>query len=173
MVQTTTLPNVHVQTPEPPVDQAVQRLRDAIRQAGGQTAISARSGIKMRSLSNYMTGLNDMKRQTVVTLADACGVTIEWLAAGRGPMRPTDSPPSSRRQEDGPAKLFATVDMTRLARCLDAVTNAFGPKAPNISTRRKVQIATLLYDAMMDETSDLNTFLSDSVMAAEKATNNE
>lgn len=166
-------PTVHVRDPQFDADSTLERLREAVRLGGGQTAVSARSGVKMRSLSNYLSGRNDMKGPTIVALADACGVTVEWLAAGRGPMRPTDSPPSSRRQEDGPAKLFATVDMTRLARCLDAVTNAFGPLAPNISTRRKVQIATLLYDGMMDETSDLNAFLSDSVMAAEKATSNE
>ncbi len=173
MSKTTTSPNHTDPASDLSGEQAAERLREAVRLGGGQTAVSAKSGVKMRTLSSYLSGEFTMKLPAAVDLADACGVNLEWLAAGRGPMRPTDSPPSSWRQADGPATLFATVDMTRLARCLDAVTNAFGPLAPNISTRRKVQIATLLYDAMMDETSDLNTFLSDSVMAAEKSTNNE
>ncbi len=62
-----------------------ERLRAAIKLAGGATQVAARSRIPYRSLRHHLSG-RDMKRPVLVALADACGVSIEWLAAGRGDM---------------------------------------------------------------------------------------
>jgi DNA-binding phage protein len=165
MQKTAASSNRTVQDGEPSRDGAIERLREAVRLGGGQTSVAAKSGIKMRSLSSYLSGEFTMKLPTAVLIADACGVTVEWLAAGRGPMRPTDPPPPKPRPEGEPAKLFATVNMDRLARCLDAVDNAFGTL--KVPTRRKIQIASLLYDALMDDRSDLSAFLSETIAAVE------
>jgi hypothetical protein len=149
MAQTTTLPNIHVQTSELAVDRAVQRLREAIRQAGGQTAVSARSGIKMRSLSNYMTGLNDMKRQTVVTLADACGVTIEWLAAGRGPMRPSDSPaPPMPEPSSAPPSILDNLDFARMVEAMRFALDAYNRRGAPPDPDQLARTLLALYECL-------------------------
>jgi hypothetical protein len=94
-----------------------------------------------------MTGLNDMKRQTIVALADACGVTIEWLAAGRGPMRPSDSHPAPPPPEHDRG-LFASVHVDKLAGCFEGAQNVFAARGIKVEPRRLVQVALLLYDAM-------------------------
>ena len=146
----TTPPNVHVQTLDLSVDSAGRRLREAIRQAGGQTAISARSGIKMRSLSNYLTGLNEMKMQTIVTLADACGITIEWLAAGRGPMRPSDSPappPAARPASDPtePQSILDNLDLPRMVQAMRFALDAYNRRATPPDPDQLTRIVLALY----------------------------
>jgi len=66
--------------------EVAQRLADAVRLAGGPLEVSRRSGIPRRSLNHYLAG-RGMKMTTMAPLAEVCGVNLEWLATGRGPMR--------------------------------------------------------------------------------------
>jgi hypothetical protein len=59
------------------------RLRQAVRDAGGATLISQKSRVSLSTLHAYQGG-QEMKLSQVVSLADACGVSVEWLATGRG-----------------------------------------------------------------------------------------
>src|SRR5882724_9838854 len=60
-----------------------ERLREAVKSAGGHGAVAARSGIKSRTLSTLLAG-QEAKQGQLVALADACRVSVEWLATGRG-----------------------------------------------------------------------------------------
>lgn len=62
-----------------------ERLREAIRIGGGNTAVSMAIKISKTTLSTYANG-RDMKAGTAVAIAEACGVSLEWLLAGRGEM---------------------------------------------------------------------------------------
>ena len=173
MATTTASPNRTVSTADLSAPELAERLRMAIKTAGGLGHVSAVSGVPVRSLSRFLSG-QDVKAQALVALADACGVSLEWLAAGRGPMRPSESRvplPTKPDAPNAPLTLFTTVNMDRLARCLDAVEAAFGPVSRGAQTRRKVQISALLYDAMMDETSDLNALLNDTIHAVQSEEN--
>ena len=70
-----------------------ERLRAAIRRAGGNAAVAARSGIPKTTLDGYLRG-GEMKLSNVVSLAQATGVRLAWLATGEGPMRPDGAPPN-------------------------------------------------------------------------------
>ncbi len=72
------------------VARMVERLREAVAEAGGNQAVMRRSGIPSRTLSHYLAG-REMRASTLVALADACGVSAEWLATGRGE-KPAASP---------------------------------------------------------------------------------
>ena len=68
----------------------IARLKQAIGDDRRKNAIAEKAGIPPTSLSNYLGG-RDMKVSTLVALADACGVSIEWLATGRGDANGTSS----------------------------------------------------------------------------------
>lgn len=61
-----------------------ERLGLAVRAAGGHAAVVAKSGVKSRTLSRILGG-QEVKQGALVALADACDVTVEWLATGRKP----------------------------------------------------------------------------------------
>jgi transcriptional regulator with XRE-family HTH domain len=64
------------------IDRA-ERLKEALKLAGGAAAVARKIGMPMPTLNNYIAG-RDMKASAVVALADGCGVSVEWLATGRG-----------------------------------------------------------------------------------------
>lgn len=100
-----------------------------------------------------------MKLSNLRQLADATGVTVEWLATGRGPMRAGEppqgpAPEPANPQETappGPLHLFPTVNMDRLAA-------AFGTARTLLAQRghhqpdplHLVRIMTLIYDELTD-----------------------
>ena len=61
------------------------RLRQAVRAGGGNLAVSQRSGVPLSNLTRYLRA-EEMKVSTLVALAEACNVSVDWLAAGRGAM---------------------------------------------------------------------------------------
>jgi hypothetical protein len=68
------------------------RLKQAVQSAGGNKAVSEKSGIPLATLGDYLAG-GEWKLSRVIALADACGVSVEWLATGRGATRPEQSAP--------------------------------------------------------------------------------
>ena len=58
------------------------RLNEAVRRGGGLAEVAKRARLPTRTLSNYLSGANEMKIPALVALARACGVSIEWLATG-------------------------------------------------------------------------------------------
>lgn len=93
-----------------------------------------------------------MKLSSVLALADACKVSIEWLATGRGPMRPGANPPPAEpppdSQPSAPVKLFATIDMERMGLALETTVAAFTARGATPGWRRIAQVAMLIYDVL-------------------------
>jgi len=98
-----------------------------------------------------------MKQTRLVALADACGVTVEWLATGRGPMRPGETPPAPPPPAATPSPLaeeqerlrlhaFGTLDVDLLAECVEAVWNHLNRPGFKPNWRPFVQAVLLLYD---------------------------
>ena len=75
------------------------RLKEAVRLAGNAALVAKRIGMPPPTLNNYLGG-RDMKASGMVALAEACGVSVEWLATGRGEMMATLSASSPRWVED-------------------------------------------------------------------------
>lgn len=63
-----------------------ERLRSAVRDGGGASAVAKRGQIPLGTLNNYLAG-RDMKAEGLVAIARATGVRLEWLATGEGPMK--------------------------------------------------------------------------------------
>jgi hypothetical protein len=72
------------------VEARSRRLRTAVDAAGRNFIVATRAGMPAATLGNYLGG-RDMKAQAMIDLAAACGVRLEWLACGHGPMRAGDA----------------------------------------------------------------------------------
>ena len=77
----------------------LDRLRDAVRQAGGNKTVAARSGVPASSLGAYMQGKRELRLTTAIRLARACGVTLEWLATGKEQLQGHEPATVEIRQE--------------------------------------------------------------------------
>lgn len=60
------------------------RLQSAVRNAGGNRAIAAKSGIPERSVTRYVGGKAEPAALTLLRLARASNVSLEWLVSGDG-----------------------------------------------------------------------------------------
>lgn len=69
-----------------------RRLREAVDVAGGPKQVSDVSEVAYSTLLAYLRG-GEIKLGNLLSLARACGVSVEWLATGGG------RPPSWRAQE--------------------------------------------------------------------------
>lgn len=83
------------QAPEEPDDgdgalkaDIAERLRHAVELAGGPGEVSARSGVPLRTLGNYTSARSALKVGALIRLAQACRVSLDWLATGNGPVNP-------------------------------------------------------------------------------------
>lgn len=78
--------------PRPRPNAVSERLRSAIRAAGGNQAVATRARVPLASLNNYLAG-REMRVEAAKRLAHACGVTVEWLISGdrSAPLAPQTS----------------------------------------------------------------------------------
>lgn len=58
------------------------RLRVAIKNAGGNLKISQQTGIALGSINNYLGAKHRLPFSVAVQLSQACGVSLDWLATG-------------------------------------------------------------------------------------------
>lgn len=66
-------------------DETGIRLALAVKSAGGNKAVSEKSGIPLRTLARLLAG-QEPKAEHLVRVAAACGVSLDWLATGDGSM---------------------------------------------------------------------------------------
>lgn len=59
----------------------INRIAILIRDAGGQSALSRKSGLSLGAIQRYMKG-GEPTRGALIRLADACGVSLSWLVFG-------------------------------------------------------------------------------------------
>lgn len=76
-----------------------ERLRAAVKNAGGNQHVAAASGVPLASLNSYIAG-REMKAAVASRLADACGVSLEWLVTGRNTASDTSSQPVSAEGDE-------------------------------------------------------------------------
>lgn len=67
------------------------RLSELVALVGSASALAKRAGISHSGLSRYMSG-GDPSRKVLVALAQAAGVSLDWLATGAGTRRPEPPP---------------------------------------------------------------------------------
>ena len=140
-----------VQAPNRIATDRAMRLRRAIKAAGGNNQVSARSGISLASLGNYLRG-RDFQTETLVALAEACGVTVEWLATGQGS---SAAPPAAAPAE--PPALFSIVDMELLTEAISVANKIFEARGTSEIGLNYARLICLLYDEARNRMNKPNT----------------
>lgn len=74
-----------------------ERLKQIVRDNGGNTAFAQKAGIPLRTLNYYLAGKSKPNLIKLIALASAAGVSLDWLATGEGEMfkvqdEPAESP---------------------------------------------------------------------------------
>lgn len=64
------------------IEPMVKRIREAVDDAGGPKAVARLCNVPLSTFSGYLSG-REVKLSIAVRIADACGVSLEWLATGR------------------------------------------------------------------------------------------
>ena len=72
------------------LDSFKHRVAEIAELVGGPIVLSRRSKLSRAVIGNYMSGASDPSRARLVALANAAGVSVEWLATGEGPVLAAD-----------------------------------------------------------------------------------
>ncbi len=72
------------------------RIRSARKTIGlNQAALAERVGVSQPAVANWESGVHDPRRLVIIKLADALGVTPEWLASGARSAAEEDTHPAA------------------------------------------------------------------------------
>ena len=66
---------------------------------GGTRAFAKKVGVSEAVVRKWKNDISDPSREHVVAIADAYGVSLDWLAAGRGPMFPSGDGSTAARAD--------------------------------------------------------------------------
>jgi hypothetical protein len=119
------------------------------------------SGVSDGTITRALRG-QPTRRGTLASLADAMGISQDWLIDGAGPMRRL--PVGSVTDEghvvtEGPMMpfeqpLFSTMNMDRAARALATADQMFAAKRAAPTDRERVQAMALIYDMLLQQERD-------------------
>lgn len=73
-------------------DDFVARIRRVVDMVGGIAALSRKCHLSRPVIHKYLNGASDPSRARLVSLAQAAGVSVEWLATGAGTPETATSP---------------------------------------------------------------------------------
>lgn len=137
------------------------RLQIAVQHAGGRRAVADLAGVPLTTLSDWLNG-REVRVGALVALAEACGVSLEWLATGRHPMQAhsgqltarsagSQSPSAVSPAPPRAPTLFSWADMERLGRAVVQAQARFAAAGRAPDARALGQATALLYDIATDE----------------------
>lgn len=115
----------------------VERLRICAKMAGSGDALSAKTGIPRRTLENYLSGESEPKISRVVEIADAVGLSVSWLATGKGSMHPDAEAAALEAERKDPLRDLiaaqAWMDEDVMGGLADAIAGAYKDAKARIS----------------------------------------
>ena len=112
-----------------------KRIDEVIKKAGGQTAISEKTGIPLKSISNYCLGISPPKLEPLIQIAKATNVSLDWLATGEG---------SFNKNADMLDKKELTLAIETVEESLTATNRALNPA-------KKAELILAIYDLFTSE----------------------
>ncbi|MBI1207335.1 MAG: helix-turn-helix domain-containing protein [Azospirillum sp.] len=116
------------------------RIETIISLLGSPMGLARGAGLSRRVIDNYRTGQSDPSRERLIALAEAAGVTVEWLATGKGPMhRPSHAAPPGH--ETSPA----AIDAELLSRVIDGVSSVVCEAGQALTSNHQAETTARLY----------------------------
>ncbi len=126
----------------------LSRLKEAVRAAGGNQVVAERSGVSLSTLNRYLSG-GEMKVANAVALARAVDVSLEWLLAGSGDMRPGVQRTGRAQRNPPPESLEQTELRLTQSVNVDQLVEAFGQAWETLKASGHLQDVRLLMHLML------------------------
>ncbi len=98
-----------------------------------------RCGVGETTLRKYLEGAEPSTRR-LVAIADAAGVNIAWLAAGRGPKKGSATP--------APAEPTQPLDVARLTRAIAAVQEGLQAINRTLAPQKHAELVLAAYELL-------------------------
>lgn len=98
-----------------------KRVAIIAKLAGSGQELANRAQISRRVIGKYLAGESDPSRERLIAMAEAVGVSVEWLATGRGAMRGGDLPEPTAPKPRTKAADRTPVDYLVLSEALETV----------------------------------------------------
>lgn len=141
-------------------------MRLLIQSEGSMASIARRCGFSGGAVRNWRDGHSDISRERCVAMARTLNVSLIWLIAGEGPMRPspaTDEPTMQspqgqpigahvlRPREEGAARSTQqAVDSRVLAAALRLLQSYIGLVGGSLNPAQRADILAELYDILRE-----------------------
>ena len=118
------------------VDAFCERLQVAIERAGGATSMAYKAGVSTSVINKWKNGKSEPQVTSLVNMAKAAGVSVEWLATGRG-----------ESDQEAPSGLGeAHIDLDALEEVAVKVLALLDKRRPDLSAKARARIVRLVYE---------------------------
>lgn len=119
-----------------PVIEFRKRIKVLVEMAGSAEKLAHKSAVSARIIGKYLAGESLPGLEKLIALAEAGGVTVQWLATGEGPMRRGD-----KAEEEGPG-----VDKTLLTQALQLVDEIAEKSGGALNAGQTADLAVNVYE---------------------------
>lgn len=134
--QTSEKQEVNVQAVK--VDAFGERITLAIQRAGGAKKLADKTGMSTSVLRSWRAEKSDPSRTSLVKVARAAGVSLEWLATGEGDPDQGAIAPTGLGAAD--------IDLDALEDVAVKVLGLLDQRRPDLSPRARARIVRLVYE---------------------------
>lgn len=152
--QTSESQEVNVQTAK--VDAFGERISLAIRRTGGAKKMAEKTGMSTSVLRSWRAEKSDPSRTSLVKVARAAGVSLEWLATGEGDPDKGAGEPVGLGEGD--------VDLDALEDVAVRVLTLLEQRRPDLSARARARIVRLVYEFYIRQEKPMDEASLDNVI---------
>lgn len=125
------------------------RIRLAAEKVGGVDALSDRTGIKRRTLYDYVANASEPKLSVAGRIAKETAVSLYWLASGKGWM-------SNGTENASAAENPGLTDLEHLEDALTIVEDWLVQNKRTMTAQKKAQVVTHLYQIIAEDAAEGN-----------------
>lgn len=115
-----------------------KRLRTAMESRHTQESLAAAIGVSVSGIKKWLSGGTDPGWSGVVAAAQTCGISLDWLATGKGAPEPADG--SAARMD---AQLLSSV--------IGLVEEWLDQHRRSLPAAKKAEVIIALYEIALDE----------------------
>ena len=139
-----------------------ERIRAARKRAGlNQANLAARVGVSQPAVANWETGLHDPRRVVLIKIADALGVSADWLGGGARSALEQDKHPAAAylRRAIQHTPVISLTDAAHLLASPDADPHAVALDYIPVTTSAERVFAFFAVDDAVDRAFPRNTLV--------------
>lgn len=130
------------------------RLRRCVKIAGSGDDLARITAIPRRTLESYLTGDSEPKAGRLAAIAEATGVTLDWLVRGKGPMRlgqdaPAPAAPAAMAEAAAPS-----TDARLMGRLVEKILAVYKEMGVAIAIHQATERAAREHDRIVAAVAD-------------------